>query len=111
MIFKYIYHVTNRKVFNSSSGHDNSRWSFDPRKGLSLKNPTVYDTAFYYFAVSMPSTVNGRRANIQHDEENKRLFDLFHFRPDQINATGLSPRILLVVEGNSNFVHLPVKYS
>ena len=52
----------------------------------------------------MPTSVNGRRVNIQHDEENKRLFDLIHFRPDQINATGLSPRILLVVEGNRNLL-------
>jgi hypothetical protein len=54
------------KVWNSSN--KNSRWSFDPRNGLTLQNPTVSDSANYYVFGHLPF-VNGKPVNITHSND------------------------------------------
>jgi hypothetical protein len=49
------------KVWKSSI--KNSRWSFDPRNGLTLKNPTASDSGIYYIFGHLPF-VNGKPVNI-----------------------------------------------
>jgi hypothetical protein len=49
------------EVWNSSN--KNARWSFDPRNGLTLKNPTASDSTFYYIFGHLPF-VNGKPVNI-----------------------------------------------
>ena len=54
------------EVWNSSN--KNSRWSFDPRNGLTLQNPTVSDSANYYVFGHLPF-VNGKPVNITHSND------------------------------------------
>jgi hypothetical protein len=87
------------EVWNSSN--KNSRWSFDPRKGLTLKNPTVFDSEIYYIFGHLPF-INGKPVNItlsdRYEQITKKLIREI-FPVDQIDAID-GIRLPFVVPGN-----------
>ncbi|XP_046654996.1 uncharacterized protein LOC124348757 isoform X2 [Daphnia pulicaria] len=72
-----------RKIFDSSSPTVNSRWSFHPRNGLAIKNPTVSDSSIYY-VVSYLRFVNGKRVDIKHDKTTKEFLSWI-IPPNELN--------------------------
>jgi hypothetical protein len=86
------------KVWDSSSSFENSRWSFDPKKGLTLKDPTIFDST-YYFCVGHLPLVNGKRVSIKHFSRKSGEFRRWLFSTNQTDATDIL-RAALVVEGN-----------
>jgi hypothetical protein len=85
------------KVFNSSSRNEHSRWSYDPRKGLTLKNPTPWDSSIYYVAGYLPFA-NGKSVYIKHEEKNLELLSWL-FPPDELNFTDVN-RVPVILAGN-----------
>jgi hypothetical protein len=83
----------------------NSRWSFNPRNGLTLQNPTVSDSANYYVFGHLPF-VNGKPVNITHseDEEGRGIMKEIKrriFPVDRIDAIdGIN--LHLAIPGNQN---------
>jgi hypothetical protein len=107
------------KVWNSSN--TNARWSFDPRNGLTLKNPTVFDSGIYYIFAHLPF-VNGKPVNISlpvkisfsrrnrlFDDDGPSMKEMIRriFPVDRIDAIdGID--WLFIVPGNTNSDITPV---
>ncbi len=89
------------KVWNSSN--KNSRWSFDPRNGLTLQNPTVFDSGSYYVFAHL-LFVNGKPVNItlsdRYGQITKQLIRRI-FPVDRIDVID-EIEFHLVVKGNQN---------
>lgn len=85
------------KVFNSSAKTEHSRWSYDPRKGLTLRNPTPWDSSIYYVAGYLPFA-NGKSVYIKHEEKNLELLSWL-FPPDELNSTDVN-RVPVILAGN-----------
>ncbi|XP_046655988.1 uncharacterized protein LOC124349431 [Daphnia pulicaria] len=89
------------EVWNSSN--KNSRWSFDPRNGLTLQNPTVFDSGFYYVFAHL-LFVNGKPVNItlsdRYGQITKQLIRRI-FPVDRIDVID-EIEFHLVVKGNQN---------
>nr|CAH0103682.1 unnamed protein product [Daphnia galeata] len=81
------------KVFDSTSRIENSRWSFDPRVGLTLKNTTIFDSTYYYFVGYVESFV----VNIKHDKEMKEFLNRI-LPLDKVNVPDVK-KFLLVIKG------------
>jgi hypothetical protein len=77
-------------IFDLSYFIEKCRWSFNPIKGLTLKNPTVSDTAFYYVSGRFPfldsrldlynnNNNNNNNSNpIVHDVETTKILRSFY---------------------------------
>ena len=89
------------KVFDSTSQIEKSRWSFDPRVGLTLKNTTIFDSTYYYFVgyVKNKSFV----VNIKHDKEMTEFLNWI-LPLDKVNVTDVK-KFLLVIKGNKNVMY------
>jgi hypothetical protein len=101
VLYQYNANHVAHKVWNSSN--KNSRWSFDPRNGLTLKNPTVFDSAFYYVFGHLPF-VNGKPVNItlnRRDEQITKKVIRRIFPVDRIDAID-GIKFTFVVPGNQN---------
>jgi hypothetical protein len=89
------------KVWNCSN--KNARWSFNPRNGLTLKNPTVFDSARYYIFGRLPF-VNGKPVNITLSHRNGQITkEMIReiFPVDRIDAID-GIECYVSVEGNTN---------
>jgi hypothetical protein len=86
------------KIFDSSSPTENSRWSFHPRNGLTIKNATVSDSSIYY-VVSYLRFVNGKRVDIKHDKTTDEFLSWI-IPPDELNYSSVM-QFSLIVEGNT----------
>ena len=76
------------KIWDLKTPNENSRWSFDPKRGLTLKKSTILDAySHYYFVGSMPDVVNGKRVNIKTRDEYTEEFLNWFSQFDDVNAT------------------------
>ena len=91
------------KIWDLKTPTENSRWSFHPKRGLTLKKSTILDAySHYYFVGSMP-VVNGKRVNIKTRDEYTEEFLNWFSQFDDVNATDV---ILfhLYVAGNKKII-------
>nr|CAH0106520.1 unnamed protein product [Daphnia galeata] len=84
------------KVFDSTSQIENSRWSFAPRVGLTLKNTTIFDSTYYYF-VGYIDNNKSFVVNIKHDKEMTEFLNWI-LPLDKVNVTDVK-KFLLVIKG------------
>jgi hypothetical protein len=86
------------KMFDSSSPTENSRWSFHPRNGLTIKNATVSDSSIYY-VVSYLRFVNSKRVDIKHEKTTDEFLSWI-IPPDELNYSSVM-QFSLIIEGNT----------
>lgn len=101
------------KIFDPSSPSlENSRWSYNSKTGMKLKNPTFSDSAFYFCIGSMNTvnnTVNGRRINISHDIEDNQNFLSMYVPSLGVNTTDVV-YFSLIAKGIAQIVSSQLDY-
>ena len=80
------------------------KWSFDPRKGLTLKYSTVFDSSVIYFAGIMPS-LNGKRVDIPYDEKTERFRSWF-FPNEKKNSIDVTVFVLFVTGNRIKMIYI-----